>query len=472
MNGMQCSRLLWHAEKKLLPKLDLSTEQKFAAGHEFEEYVKLLYPKGIDVTSNDFMGNIKNTKKLVEEKATIFEAGFIIDGLYVRSDLIIPNKDMWDLYEIKSSTEAKDVHVTDLAFQKYVLEKSGLKVNKSFVIHLNKEYIKKGKINPKKLVKIEEVTNKVNTVGGFKENIEEFKKIMQMPEYTDLHISQNCNKPYSCPLKKECWETLPKNHVLQLTNWRVYWNLFHNGIIELEDVPEDTRLNEKELTIIKALKKNPQINKTEIKRFLNKLNYPLYHFDFETFDTAIPIYNQSKPYQKIPFQYSLHIEQKNGKIEHKEFLATGKKDPRIELLKQMKSDLKGKGDIIVFNKSFEISVMKKLSEDFPENKKWLYQAMDRIIDLAEPFQKFHYYNKKQKGSYSIKKVLPAITGKSYSELEINNGADASMLYFYTHIKPNKKLNKKKIRENLLKYCGLDTEAMIWIINELEKQTKN
>jgi hypothetical protein len=467
MNGLQCPRLLWHAEKKLLPEIDLSKSHLFSAGHEFEEYVKLLYPKGIDATNKDFLANIKNTKSFIEQKRIVFEAGFMVGDLYVRCDLLKPSKDGWDLFEIKSTTQVKPVHVDDLAFQKFVLEKWGLKINRLFVIYLNKDYVKKGKINPKKLVKKEEVTEKVMEISGFEERVQEFLKIMRLPKYNEYHISRNCNSPYECPLKKDCWSTLPENHVLQLTNWRVYWQLFEDGIVDLKDVPVDTKLNEKETTIIASLKENPQINKVEIKKFLSKLEYPLYHFDFETFDTTIPLFDKTKPYQKIPFQYSLHLEQKNGKVEHKEFLSEGG-DPRIELLKQMKSDLKGKGNIITFNKSFEISVLRQLAKDFPKNKKWIYKVLDRIIDLAEPFQKFYYYNKSQKGSYSIKKVLPAITGKSYSELEINNGADASMLYFYTHIKPNKELNKKQVRKNLLQYCGLDTEGMVWIINELKK----
>jgi len=261
---------------------------------------------------------------------------------------------------------------------------------------------------------------------------------------------------------------LPENNVLQLTNWRVYWKLLEAGIRDIKDIPQGTKLTAKDQIIIEAVKENkPIISKEHIKHFLKSLNYPLYHFDFETFDTAVPIFDNSRPYQKIPFQYSLHIEKKDGSVEHKDFLADGNDDPRPALLEQMKIDLKGTGDTIVFNKSFEIGVMRELAEDFPEHKEWLQQAIDRIVDLADPFRAFYYYNKSQKGSYSIKKVLPAITGKGYSELEINNGGDASMMYFYSHIKP-KIERKEEIRVNLLKYCGLDTEGMMRIIKKLKE----
>ena len=134
----------------------------------------------------------------------------------------------------------------------------------------------------------------------------------------------------------------------------------------------------------------------------------------------------------------------------------------------MKHDLQTKGDIVVYNKSFEISVMKKLIIDFPEEKEWLSEAIERVVDLADVFRPFYYYNKSQKGSYSIKKILPAVTGKDYSHLEISNGAEASIKYFYTYIEP--KL-KEDIKEDLLKYCKLDTEGMVWIMGELRKICK-
>ncbi|MBU1198911.1 MAG: DUF2779 domain-containing protein [Nanoarchaeota archaeon] len=471
MNGLQCPRLLWFADRKQLPEISLSDEHKFAQGHEFEEYVKKLYPNSVDLNGMDFQDNLDKTKELVEQRKTIFEAGFMVGNLFVRSDLIIFNEDGWDLYEIKSTTQSKPQHIPDLAFQKYVLEKAGLKVNRCFLIFLNKDYVRNGEIDPKQLIMIEEVSDQVNLIDDIEKNTGIFLGILKQENPPEIHICMQCNKPYDCPLKQQCWGTLPEYNVLQLTNWRVYWNLLEDGIEDIKDIPKGTKLTAKDEIIIESLEKSPYISKEHIKHFLNSLNYPLYHFDFETFDTAVPLFDKSKPYQKMPFQYSLHIEQKDGSVEHKEFLSEGG-DPRPALLKQMKTNLKGAGDIVVFNKSFEISVMKNLAENFPEHKEWLQQAIDRIVDLADPFRAFYYYNKSQKGSYSIKKVLPAITGKSYSELEINNGADASTQYFYSHIKTQLE-NKEEIRKNLLKYCCLDTEGMAWILNKLmELQNEN
>lgn len=466
MNGMQCPRLLWLVNQKKLPLITLSDQHKFNQGYEVEKYAKSLFPEGHDLKDLSFEDNINKTKELIKQNKTIFEASIIHKEYFVRSDVLNPNKNGYDLYEIKATTEVKNQHIIDLAFQKFVLEKEKIKINNCYILNLNKEYVKNGNIDPQKIISFNDVTDEVNNVENIEKHAKEFLKIIKDEDIPEIIISPNCNKPYECPFKPDCWSTLPEYNVLQLTNWRLYWKLFEQGIIELNDVPNDAKLNEKEKIILEASVKNKIIiNKDEIKNFLTNLNYPLYYFDFETFDTAIPIYDNSRPYQKIPFQYSLHIEKKDGTLSHKEYLATGNQDPRIKLLEQLKEDINGTGDIIVFNKAFEISVLNKLAIDFPNQKEWIDSAIKRIIDLADIFSKYYYYNPVQKGSYSIKKVLPALTDVSYKDLDINNGGDASVLYFMSHISKEIE-NKDKIRKDLLKYCTLDTKAMVDIVHKL------
>ena len=468
MTGQQCLRLLWHSAKRLLPEKTIAEKQKLSQGHEFEEYTHKLFPDAMNLTNLEFNENLEKTKELIEQKKTIFEAGLKVGNLFLRADVLEPTKDGWNLYEIKASTKQKPEHIPDLAFQKYVCEKAELNIRKCFVIFLNKEFIKNREINPKELSTIEEVTEKVNLIDDVEKNAKLYLEIINSNETPKILISKKCNSPYPCSIKKDCWNTLPKNNVLHLTNWRVYWKLFDDGVIDLKDVPENTKLTPKDQTILEAETQDKiMISKEHIKHFLSSLQYPLCHLDFETFDTAVPIFDKSRPWQKMPFQYSVHIQPKNGEITHYEFLAQGDEDPRYKLLEALKEHTKNSGSVIVFNKSFETNVLNKLAEDFPEHKDWIRNILDRIVDLAIPFQNYYYYNPIQKGKYSIKKVLPAITGKSYSELEINNGANASALYFYSHVK--KEIDdKQNIRKNLLKYCCLDTEGMVWIIQELRK----
>lgn len=476
MKGQQCQRLLWFADRKKLPEPSLMEQHRFNQGSIFEKYIKQLYPNGVELGDLEFNENIERTKELVKEKRVIFEAGFSVEELFIRADILEPNGDGWNLYEIKASSDnPKDIkkkwnkYVPDLAFQKFVIEKSGLKIKKCFVLLLNHEYIKKGEIYPKELVKRYDVTGQVELVGNVEENAQTYLDTINDENEPLIKISVNCNKPYECPLKSHCWGTLPENNVLHLTNWRQYWKFFHSGIIDMKDIPNEEKLNGKDESIKKAhLSCEIVVDKESIKHFMNTLKFPLYHFDFETFDEAVPRYDKSKPYQKIPFQYSLHIQHEDGTVEHYEFLSEGTEDPRIELLERLENRIYGEGSVVVFNKSFEIGVLTKLAEDFPDHAPWINKVLGRIVDLAVPFQNFYYYCPSQKGSYSLKKVLPAVTGKGYENLEINNGGDASIEYFNIFIRD--KVKDEKLRENLLNYCGLDTEGMVWIVDELQKLT--
>jgi hypothetical protein len=472
--GLQCQRLLWFADRKRLPEVDLMQQHRFDQGPIFEEYVKKLYPQGVELGDLDFNENIKQTQDLIKDKKMIFEAGFKVDELFIRADILEPNGDGWNLYEIKASSDSPkplkkklEVYTRDLSFQRYVIQKAGLKIKKCFVHILNHEYVKNGEIDVNSLVVKHDLTENVELVTGIEENVQQYLETIKQEDEAPITISVNCNKPYECPMKSHCWGTLPTNNVLHLTNWRQYWKFFHEGIIDMKDIPKDIELKPKDEVIRKAaLGKQVVCDKERVKDFLKTLKYPLYHFDFETFDTAIPIYDKCKPYQKIAFQYSLHIEHEDGKLEHFEYLADGKEDPRLKLLEQLEKEIQGDGSVVVFNKSFEKGVLEKLGKDFPEHNGWIQHVLDRLIDLAVPFQNFHYYCPTQKGSYSLKKVLPAITGKGYENLEINNGGDASILYYNSHIRDQ--ISSDKLRQDMLNYCGMDTEAMVWVVKELKK----
>ena len=468
MRGRQCSRLLWFSFRNQLPELSLYDQHKFAQGREFEKYVKKLFPDGIDLGNLEHGENIKETQNLICQSKTIFEASMVYKDLFFKGDILEASADGWNIYEIKAATKVKDEYNSDLAFQKYICEKNGIKIKNCFIEYINKGYIKQGNIIPNELVLQEDVTEDVNKVDDIEENSEKYIEIMKQEKPPEVLISKMCNKPYECPLKKACWGNLPEYHVLQLTDWRKYWEFFEDGILDIKDIPKDEVFSSNKDRVIKeAVDGNRKIiNKDKIRNFLKELQYPLYYFDFETFDTAIPIFDQSRPYQKIPFQYSLHIQDENNKVKHYDFLARRGKDPRPELLVRLEKEIGQTGSVIVFNKTFEISVLKKLAEDFPIYESFIKNTISRIIDLAEPFKNFDYYNPIQKGRYSLKAVLPAITGKDYSDLEISDGTDASMRFFYSHIKPELN-NLEKIRENLLNYCGLDTEGMIWIVDELK-----
>ena len=285
----------------------------------------------------------------------------------------------------------------------------------------------------------------------------------------DIGVGPHCNEPYPCPVSC-CWDALPENNIFELhRGGKKCFELLDQGILHVTEIPSDIQLSS-----LQRIQQTCEINDTcyidkpAINAFLSALQYPLYYLDFETFSPMIPFYDGTRPFQKIPFQFSLHVIEKSGAFTfHYSFLADDKADPRPQLLTKLKKLLGDHGSIIVYNQSFEKGVLAELGEAFKEEI-WVKGIHDRIVDLYVPFRNFSYYNPLQKGSASIKYVLPALTGKSYEGLSIAKGDDASLTYFKMTTGALSGQEAIKARKDLEEYCGLDTQAMIWIVDELEK----
>ena len=472
--GIQCPRQIWvhfHQPEKV-PKIDAATQRRFDEGNEVGELAKELFPGGIDLPTKDFMGNIQLTKGSLQEQKPLFEPGFITeDRLYSRGDILVPNKDgSWDVYEVKSGCSVKDVNVEDLAFQKHCYEKCGLKINKCYLTHLNNKYVRNGELDVQELFIHEDITDRVEEIlPQVPEKIELIKETVDDPIIPENKIGPHCSKPYDCPFQEECWSFLPENHVAQLYRGKSKaFELIDGEIYELKDIPDDVKLNDKQ-QIQKECDRTgkPHVHKESLKHFLGGLKYPLYYLDFETFSTAVPLFDGVKPYQQIPFQYSLHVVDSPGASpKHHSFLYKGNEDPRKEFISSLEKVLGDAGDIVVYNQSFEISRLRETAAFVPEYHDWVEGVVGRVVDLIVPFRNFSFYSPMQKGSASLKYVLPAVTGKDYSHLGINNGADA-LLQFY-NVTYGGGSDKDKVYQDLEEYCCLDTLGMVWIVDALEE----
>jgi len=284
----------------------------------------------------------------------------------------------------------------------------------------------------------------------------------------EIGIGTHCNDPYDCPLIDKCWSFLPERNVFLLyRNKKLPLALIKDGILELVKIPDDHELNEKNQIQVYCEKTGkPHIDQDKINDFLDTIQYPAYYMDFETFASAIPVFDDSRPYQQIPFQFSVHVVREKGtRPEHYSFLADGPNDPRPEFMARLKQIMGTKGSIIAYNASFEIGRLKECALVLPKYKKWVESIEKRILDLLQPFRAFAYYHPKQNGSCSIKKVLPVLTGKSYDDMEIGDGGTASAEYFrVTFTEDNK--DRNNVRQFLEEYCGLDTMGMVDIVEQL------
>ena len=473
--GLECPRHLWifFNQPEKIRKVTLAEEFKFKEGDKVGQMAKMLFPEGIDLPT-DYKENIRESKDALKKKKPLFEAGFELNNCFSRADILVPVGDKWDIIEVKSGTEVKDINVHDVSFQKYVYESNGLKIRKCFLMHLNKEYFRKGKLDVKKLFVKEDVTSQVNiAIKDIKERIDKMFEIISSDKQpkAGLLIDKMIKEGHHDCFTENCIDDLPENHVFCLYRGnKLACELFENGIMHIKDIPQHVKLNGKQNIQRECeMKKKVYVDKEGIKKFLATLKYPVYYLDFETFSTAIPMFDGLKCYSQVPFQFSLHIVKKEGsKPEHYAFLYNGNGDPREDFVTALKKVIGEKGTVLVYNQSFEIGRLKELAEHFPEHKEWIDNVLKRIVDLLVPFREFSYYNPKQQGSASIKDVLPAITGKRYKGMEIGDGGTASAVFFKMAYEICSEEEKKKIRGNLLKYCELDTLAEVMIVEKLRE----
>lgn len=474
LSGLQCPKYLWIQinESARIPETDPVTQHIFDQGHLVGELAKRLYPGGIDIPADNFMGNVRRTEELLKQRKPLFEAGVLSGRIYSRVDILRPaNRDEWDIIEVKSSTSVKKVNIPDVSFQKHCCESKGLKIGKCFLAFINNQYTRNGEINPKELFTTQDITSEVKEYGdGIQDRIDSMLEVMDKEVCPAIIIGPHCRDPYECALS-ECWDFLPEYNIFKLYyGGKKSFGLFNDGILTAADIPESYKLNDQQrIQQACEISGKPYVDREGISDFLNTLQYPLYYLDFETFSTAIPLFDGTRPYQAIPFQLSLHVVKDEGSNpEHFSFLAKGTDDPRPPFLAELEKVLGDSGSVIVYNQGFEKGILKKLARAFPEYDNLVSQVLDRLIDLLQPFRSFNYYHPAQKGSASLKAVLPAITGRGYEDLNISDGQIASITFLAANYGEVPDADREKIMKDLEKYCGRDTEGMIWIVDILKE----
>lgn len=474
LTGLQCPKLLWLEinDPEKISEVDLVTQFIFDQGHLVGELAKKLFPDGIDVPDGDFMGNIAATKKLINERKLLFEAGILAGRIYSRVDILRPsNEDQWDIIEVKSSTSVNDVNIHDVSFQKHCCQSQGLTINRCYLAHINNRYVRNGEVNPQELFTIEDITDLVEkAIINIRDRINILFDIIELEKCPEIRIGPHCRDPYECALA-ECWEFLPEDNIFNLYyGGKKCFDLFDSGIFTVAEIPDSYKLSGKQ-TIQKTCEISGQshVDKQRINEFLSGLQYPIYYLDFETIGPAVPLFDGTRPYQATPFQFSLHVvRNEKSSPEHFSFIAGNPDDPRPAFLSELKNELGDSGSIVVYNQGFEEGILKELALVFPEYEEWIAGIRGRMVDLLQPFREFYYYHPKQKGSASIKKVLPALTGKSYDSMGIAIGIEASITFMAVMYTKVPEAEKKRVISDLEKYCALDTEGMIWIVERLKE----
>lgn len=477
--GLQCYLRLW--QKCYNPELasEISPVQQaiFDMGHRVGRLATELYPGGVLIEEDHLRHNeaVKSTLAAMKNPKikAIYEAGFLYDDVRVRADILQRLKNnKWNLIEVKSSTSVKAIHYPDVAVQYYVLKGAGLDIERVFLMHLNNQYVYDGnELSLEGLFSSSDLTEEVlQYQEEVPEILAELKDVLANSDPPVMMPSRNCNKPYGCDFYDYCTKDMPEHWVIQLSGMgqNKIDVLASMGIDDIGEIPEDFPLTAIQDRIRNCVVDNEEYIGQALGDELEDVEYPVHFLDFETLGLAIPRYAGTRPYQGIPFQWSDHILHKTGEMEHREYLCNEDKDPREELTVKLLDALGKKGSIYMYT-GFEKEVIKGLAKDLPEYGKQLLATLVRLVDLYKII-KNNYYHPEFHGSFSLKSVLPALIPEmGYENLGIQEGQEAGTEYMRMLDPFTSPEERERIRDDLLRYCGHDTLAMVKIREELLKR---
>ena len=474
LSGTQCDKKLWFDfyRKDLKLPTDNHTQAVFDLGHRIGILAQEMFPHGKDATPEDYFDlkpSIENTKNWISEKAeTIYEATFSAKNAFCMLDILHRKGDEVWAIEVKNSTTVKAYHYTDASLQYFVMKNAGYPPDRFFMMHINNQYVRQGEITSEIFTLTDITAEVLVNQDSVAENLDRLLKMLEIEQEPVVEIGGHCSDPFGCDYAHHCWKHVPEYSVFNLyRGGKKGWNLYNQNILKIEDIPNEFPLTHFQNLQRKGLKNDQSyLDRLAIKNIISRWEFPLYFFDFETVFPAIPVLNGTRPYQQVPFQYSLHILEEDGTLMHKEFLANPEdfsngENPLKKMVEQLKKDFGKKGNIVTYNQSFELGRLNDLAKFFPEIAVFLQNLVDRIVDLLPVFQSGYCYFPAMKNSASIKSVLPAIAPDfTYENLEIQDGGSASSL-FHQSIE-NGNFTDENLRENLLKYCERDTMAMVII----------
>ena len=477
-DGIGCNKKLWMLTYMADKAEDISNDSVFETGHEVGELAKGLFGDYYDVSFDDDLSKmIVETKMAINEGNTVItEASFLYENNFCSVDILKCNGKLIEIYEVKSSTEIKDIYLDDISYQVYILLKLGYMVKSANIVFVNSGYVRNGELDLSKLFILKDVTDiAYNKQEEVEENIKKLALYMEQKKEPEMNLGMYCVKPYPCPFFKYCSRNLPVNNVFDIrgmTN-NMKFKFYNRGICSYEELlKEDINDKYRQQIEYSLYDKCDYIDVDKIKEFVSSLYYPMYFLDFETFQQAIPKYDGISPYMQVPFQYSLHyIEKEGSSLEHKEFLADHNVDPRRMLAERLVNDIPMDSCVIAYNMKFEKMVIRDLANNFLDLSEHLMNIHDNMYDLMIPFKDRSYYAKAMQGSFSIKYVLPALFPNDptldYHNLDlIHNGTEA--MSSYANLENNSLEDQELIRYNLLKYCELDTYAMVKIYYRLKE----
>ena len=483
MAGVQCLKRLYLQvhQPELAAAPDEVALDALRQGREVGELARTAFSGGVMVeaaadTSSDA---IDRTQQLLADPGVpaIFEGTFAQGGILVRTDILARGpRENWQLLEVKSSTGVKEHHAYDVGIQQYVLSQSGVKTTPC-LIHLNRNYIYNGREHePDKLFTFEQMELEVAKLReALPALVRQQQAVLSRPDPPDIEPGPHCTDPVQCEFYDHCNQPLPDDHVSLLpsiSSTRLS-QLVAKGIGSIKDIPEDFPLSERQQRAWRCVRTQTAWFGKGLDAAIRHLSYPLFFMDFETLNPAIPRFAGMRPYDPIPFQWSVHRREAPGSpLTHHEFLALDSNDPRLSFLTSLLDLLGNEGHLIVYNRGFESQRLAELGRWLPDYAGQVAQIQSRLWDLLDVVRK-NVYHPKFRGSFSLKQVLPAlIPDMTYEGMEVSEGTEAGLAWETMVRGQVDEQEKARLRNAILEYCRQDTLAMVCLLDFLAQASRS
>ncbi len=474
MSGLQCTLRLWNDwfHRELATPPDPSRQARFIEGNEVGELARKRFP-GVLVSADHRHSDeaLAETAVLLADPTVeaLHEAAFEHQGAFVRVDILARRDGAWDVIEVKSVLDVDETHRMDAAYQGWVVAGAGLPVGSISVMALNREFrYQGGDLDLRGLFRLEEFTTEAKGLVTLMESdLARFQSLLQQAEAPDVKPSRHCASPYECPYLAHCTRHWPM--VPDPVDWIPGYGaakclpLHAAGAHSMADLPPD-RLSTAQLQVVACHRDNqPWVSKGLGDR-LKPFAPPIHFLDFETFAPAVPRLIGTGPREIVPVQWSCHTMAGEGQLTHREFLTEGLADPRETFATSLLKALEPEGSICVYS-PYEQGVLRRLAESLPHLALELRALIARLVDLL-PVIRENVYLPAFHGSYSIKKVLPALVpGFDYSLLQVQDGNQAGVA-FARMLDESDPIARQAIRNDLHTYCEQDTLAMVKILEAL------
>ena len=478
LSGTQCHLRLWYE----IHRPDLESEPDdvlqavFDTGHEVGRTACRRYPGGHAVTHDHrhIPEALEETRSVLEAESasTLFEAAFEYEGVLVRADVIerLPGGG-WRLVEVKSSTRLKDVFVLDAAVQLWVLKGAGLDVRDAGVLTLDRDYVHDGvALDVDALFRLHPVFDEAQEfAGSVAARVADLQAMLSESAAPDVAPGDHCFEPYACPYYAHCTRDAvsPDHGIDELPRLAVgrREELEAAGIEEIRDIPEEFPLTGLQSTVRQTIREGRPAMHGDIAGALTGLKSPVRYLDFETFAPAIPRFVGTRPFDAVPFLFSVHTECKGKPLLHTDYLHASDDDPRPEIADRLIQALRGRGSVCTYS-GYEKRVLRDLGEALPDRAGELRSIEERLFDLL-PVIRNGYYHPAFRGSFSIKSVLPVLVpGMGYDDLAISEGQTAAVRYA-TALGSTDPDDRRRIFEELRAYCARDTLGLVELRKSLE-----